>query len=144
MRREYPETPISAVAALIIHERQVLLVLRRNPPSAGQWSVPGGVQELGETLEEALHREIEEETGLTVTNTALLDAGDILLRDEHGRVRFHYVITYFTATPTAHEARAAADARDVRWVTYEEAEVLQVNTRLLALIHRAVTDDHAW
>ena len=99
MRRRYPEMPVPAVGALVVDGDRVLLVLRRNPPYAGQWSIPGGVQEVGETLIEAVRREVVEETGLSVGDIGLLDVGDLLEYDKEGRVEYHYVITYFRCHP---------------------------------------------
>ena len=141
MQRHYPQAPISAVAALVISEGRVLLILRRNPPSAGQWSVPGGVQELGEPVIEAVRREVREETGLEIADLRLLDVGDILLHDAEGRIEYHYVITYYLAHPARGQLRAGDDVGDARWVALDEIAALELSPRLLELVSMAVSVD---
>lgn len=122
MKRHYPEMPVPAVAAVIYQQDQFLLVKRRNPPSAGRWSVPGGVQELGERTQEALKREVREETGLDIDVLDLVQAGDVIRWDDEGRIAYHYVILYYLAGPIGGQLQAGDDVSDVGWFTLEEAE----------------------
>ena len=138
MRRRYPEMPVPAIGALVVDGDRVLLVLRRNPPYAGQWSIPGGVQEVGETLFEAVRREVVEETGLSVGDIGLLDVGDLLEYDKEGRVEYHYVITYFRCHPAPGELHAGDDASDVRWFTSEAVAALEISERLKQLVRCAL------
>ncbi len=138
IKRRYPKAPVSAVAALIIQDGRVLLTLRHNPPHAGRWSFPGGVQELGETLEAAVHREVCEETGLVVGDLCLLDVGDILFCDDEGRVEYHYVITYFLAHPVSDTPSSGGDADAVRWFSLDEVKTLEVSERFLSLTQVAL------
>lgn len=137
MSREYPPYPIPAVAALVVRGDDVLLVLRRNPPSAGRWSVPGGVQEVGERVIEALRREVCEETGLDIEAARLVDVGDIVERDAEGAVRYHYVIAYYAARPAGGALHPGDDVRAARWASLDAAAALGVHPRLLALLAAA-------
>jgi ADP-ribose pyrophosphatase len=105
------------VAGLVIDAGRVLLVLRRDPPHANRWSVPGGKQELGERITSALRREIQEETGLTVAEPHLLTLGDLLTRDAEGKIKYHYLISYFLVKRVRGTLRPADDALDARWYT---------------------------
>jgi 8-oxo-dGTP diphosphatase len=121
VKREYPESPIVGVGALIIEVGRVLLVKRGHPPLRGEWSIPGGALEVGETLREAAAREVCEETGLTVEVLDLLGVYDRVLRDAEGRTLYHYVLIDFLCRKARGEVLAAGDAEDVRWYTPEEA-----------------------
>jgi ADP-ribose pyrophosphatase YjhB (NUDIX family) len=124
MKREYPDSPLVGVGAIIIENGRVLLVKRGHPPLAGEWSIPGGVLELGETLRDAAVREAREETCLTVEPAELLGVYDRVLRDDYGRTLYHYVLIDFLCRRIGGEARAADDADEVCWFTREEAGTL--------------------
>jgi 8-oxo-dGTP diphosphatase len=126
IKREYPETPLVGVGAIIIEGGRVLLVKRGHPPLAGEWSIPGGVLEVGETLREAATREAREETGLTVEPFVLLGVYDRLLRDDDERTLYHYVLIDFLCRRKDGELRAADDAQEVRWFTPDEAARLSL------------------
>src|SRR6476660_5412765 len=97
MSRQYPDRPIVGVGAVIWRGDAVLLIRRGQPPRVGQWSLPGGAQHLGETLAEAVSREVHEETGLTLVDLRLLTTVDLIERDPDGRVRYHYTLVDFSA-----------------------------------------------
>lgn len=139
MSREYPANPVPAVGTFVISDARVLLVRRRNPPHAGEWSIPGGKQELAEGIYEAARREVEEETSLTVRDLCLFDVGDIIEHDDEGRVAYHYTLIYFLAQTAGGRAVAADDASAVRWVTLAEAERIDLSPTLLQLLKRAFT-----
>jgi 8-oxo-dGTP diphosphatase len=124
MKREYPESPLVGVGAIIIDGGRILLVKRGHPPLAGEWSIPGGVLELGETLCEAAIREAREETCLAVKTAALLGVYDRVLRDDDGRTLYHFVLVDFLCRRLSGEAHAADDADEVRWFTAEEIGAL--------------------
>ncbi len=118
--REYPERPIASAAACVFDGDRVLLVKRANPPSQGQWSVPGGAVELGETIQQTVKREINEECGIEIEVGKVFNVENLILLDEKGRIQFHYLVTYLTAYHVSGEARAGSDALDVRWATRRE------------------------
>ena len=124
MKREYPDSPLVGVGVVIIADGRVLLVKRGHPPLAGEWSIPGGMLEVGERVREAAVREVLEETGLTVETADLIGVYDRILRDSTGETHYHYVLIDFLCRRLAGELRAAGDADDVRWFTREEAERL--------------------
>lgn len=119
MLREFPEAPRVGVGAVIVHESRVLLVQRGREPLKGHWSLPGGLIELGESLQNAVVREVEEETGLRVEPLELIELLDRIHREED-RVRYHYVIADYLCRVTGGTLKAASDADAVRWV--ERAE----------------------
>jgi 8-oxo-dGTP diphosphatase len=120
MKREYPDAPLVGVGAIIIEQNRVVLVKRGNPPLSGEWSIPGGVLEIGETLRQATAREALEETGLTVEVSELLGVYDRILRDADERTRYHYVLVDFLCHRIAGEPQAAGDAAEARWFSRGE------------------------
>jgi ADP-ribose pyrophosphatase YjhB (NUDIX family) len=132
VQREFPQTPLVGVGAVVVHEGRVLLVRRGNEPLKGHWTLPGGLLELGESVVEGVARETREETGLVVEPLELVELIDRIHRErvsqegaresgrEAGRVRYHYVIADYLCRVTGGELRAASDADQVRWV--ERAE----------------------
>ncbi|MBI3896334.1 MAG: NUDIX hydrolase [Acidobacteria bacterium] len=114
--REYPEHPLVGVGGIIVHDEQVLLVRRGREPLLGEWSLPGGLVEVGEELPEALRREILEETGLVVHEDAIVEVLSRILRDEQGRARFHYVLIDYLCRVQEGRLEAATDATEARWV----------------------------
>ena len=138
MQREFPETPLVGVGAVIIDRHtmddsnqnsRVLLVKRAHPPLQAQWSIPGGVLEVGELVREAAIREAREETGLIVEPGELLGVYDRVLRDAEQRVQYHYVLIDFLC-------HAASDAAEVGWFTSEELPALNLAEDTLDVIQR--------
>lgn len=145
MRREYPDAPIAGVGAVIVRaasggDPQVLLIRRGQEPLKGQWSLPGGAVELGETLEEAICREVLEETGLSVQALDVVQAFDRISRDAEGRVRYHYVLIDFLCR-IVEEAEVpatvvcATDALEARWAGPDALDGLTPLT--VEVIHKA-------
>src|ERR1700746_915927 len=120
MKREFPELPLVGIGAIIIEDDRVLLVKRAHPPIQGQWSIPGGVLEVGEMVREAAIREAHEETGLVVEPGELLGVYDRILHDPEKRVQYPYVLIDFLCRATGGQLQAATDAAEVRWFTREE------------------------
>jgi len=116
LKRAYPEAPIAAVGVVVVDGGRLLLIRRRDPPDEGLWTVPGGLVKLGERVEEAAVREVEEETGVKVELQGLLDVVDKIVRDEVGRVKYHFVIVDFLGRPLTKEVRASAEVLDAAWV----------------------------
>ncbi len=119
MQREFPETPLVGVGAVVVAAGRVLLVRRGREPLKGQWSLPGGLLEVGESLTAGVVREVKEETGLTVEPLELIELLDRIHRDGE-RIRYHYVIADYLCRVLGGELKAASDAEAVRWV--ERAE----------------------
>jgi 8-oxo-dGTP diphosphatase len=119
MQREFPSRPLVSVGAVVVNEGRVLLVKRGREPLKGQWSLPGGLVEVGESLEAAVIREVEEETGLIVEPVGLVELLDRIYR-EGARVRFHYVIADYLCRATGGALKAASDADEVRWIERPE------------------------
>lgn len=115
MSREYPDRPFVGVGAVVIHQGQILLARRGNPPRAGDWSLPGGAQVVGETVFEAARREIREETGLEIEVLGVVDVVDSIQRDDDGRVRYHYTLVDVVAEAAGDDAEARDDAAAVGW-----------------------------
>ena len=126
MKREYPESPLVGVGAVIVKESRVLLIRRGTPPLLGEWSLPGGVLECGETLREAVAREAREETGLAVEPGEMLGVYERVIRDDEGRVRYHYVLIDFLCRAAGGDLKAGSDAADVRWFTRDELPALNL------------------
>ncbi|HZZ39415.1 MAG TPA: NUDIX hydrolase [Acidobacteriaceae bacterium] len=134
MRREYPDAPIAGVGAVIVRiakgeGQQVLLIRRGQEPLKGEWSLPGGAIELGETLEEAICREVLEETGLAVETVDVVQAFDRISRDAEGRVRYHYVLVDFLCRVCAGSEApetivCATDALEARWAGPDDLDGL--------------------
>ncbi|HYC55841.1 MAG TPA: NUDIX hydrolase [Candidatus Binatia bacterium] len=133
---EYPSEPRVAVGAVVVRDGRVLLVERGKSPSSGMWAVPGGSVELGESLAQAVEREVMEETGVTVLAGDVVHAFDAVVRDQDGRVRFHYVIVDLEAAYVAGEAVAAGDASDARWFRSSELDGVRVHPVTLELVRR--------
>ena len=119
MEREFPEVPLVGVGAVIVDEGRVLLIRRGSEPLKGHWSLPGGLLEVGESLEEGVRREVREETGLEVEVLELVELLDRIHR-EGERVRYHYVIADYLCRVTGGVLGAASDADAVRWVDRAE------------------------
>jgi mutator protein MutT len=126
MKREYPETPLVGVGAIIIEQGRVVLVKRGHPPLEGKWSIPGGLLEVGETLRTAVVREALEETGLTIEPGELLGVFERVLPDEQGRFRYHYVLIDFLCRRISGELLAGDDADEVGWFRQDELAELQL------------------
>src|SRR5580698_1691844 len=131
MNREFPQQPFIGVGAIIIDsdratQSRVVLVKRAHPPIQGQWSIPGGVLEVGEFVREAAIREAREETGLIVEPGQLLGVYDRVLRDAENRVQYHYVLIDFLCRAVGGELQAGSDAAEVRWFTREELPALNL------------------
>jgi 8-oxo-dGTP diphosphatase len=126
MKREYPETPLVGVGAIIIEGHRVALVKRGHAPLQGRWSIPGGMLEIGETLRTAAVREALEETGLTVEPGELLGVFERVVPDEHGKMRYHYVLIDFLCSRVAGELLAGDDAEEVGWFRREELAALEL------------------
>jgi len=135
--REYPDRPIVGVGAVIIDQGRVLLVKRGSPPLLGEWSLPGGVVELGETLRAAAEREAREETGLTVKASEVLEVLDRIVPGKDGAPQYHYVLVDFLCVVHGGTLHAGSDAGDARWVRENELERFNLEQPAIEVIRKA-------
>ncbi|MGH7040533.1 MAG: NUDIX hydrolase, partial [Acetobacteraceae bacterium] len=141
--REYPPRPIVGIGMVVFKADQVLLIRRAKPPGLGSWSLPGGAQELGETVEQAARRELDEETGVTVGPLHLAAVVDNIRPDRAGRFQVHYTIIDFTARWLAGEPRAASDAGEAVWASLDALEPFALwheAHRVIALARRLLAE----
>ncbi len=126
LQREFPSSPLVGVGAVVVHEGRVLLVQRGTEPMKGNWSLPGGLIDVGELLSAAVVREVMEETGLLVEPVELVELLDRVHR-EGERVRYHYVIADYLCRVVGGSLQAASDAAAVRWVDPAEWRAIQLD-----------------
>jgi 8-oxo-dGTP diphosphatase len=129
MKREYPAAPIVAVGTIIRHDDRLVLIRRGTEPSRGLWTFPGGAVELGESLQEAARREAWEETGLDVRIGEVAAVVDNVVRDDGGRVRYHYVIVDFLAEPRDGTLQPGTDVTEARWFRLSELDGLEMTEK---------------
>ena len=138
MKRDYPEHPIIGVGAVIVRGDKALLVRRATEPLKDEWSVPGGVLELGEKLRVGAAREALEETGLTVEVGEVLDVFDSIFPDADGRTQYHFVLIDFLCRPIAGEAKAGSDVSEVRWVKEDELAALKLREPIAEVVRKGL------
>jgi 8-oxo-dGTP diphosphatase len=146
MKREYPESPLVGVGAVIVdhHEdndgevNRVLLIRRGTPPLLGEWSLPGGALECGETLRDAVTREAHEETGILVETGEMLGVYERVIRGDEGRIRYHYVLIDFLCRVVGGDLKAGSDAADVRWFTGDELPALGLAYDANDVVHKGL------
>jgi len=122
MSREYPSRPLVGTGALILRDGKLLLVKRGAQPGFGKWSVPGGLVELGESVRDAMVREVKEEVGFDVEVVKLTDVVDTITLDGNGRVQYHFVVVNFLAHIVSGELKTATDILEARWVPVGEVD----------------------
>jgi 8-oxo-dGTP diphosphatase len=137
VKREYPAHPIVGVGVVVWHDDRVLLVRRGKPPRLGHWSLPGGAQQLGETVAEAARREVKEEVGLDVTLGDIVATVDLIERDPQDRIRYHYTLIDFVAEAPSAALRPGSDAADARWFGIAEIEALGLWSETVRVIKLA-------
>lgn len=136
--REYPPRPIVGVGAVIVRDGRVVLIRRRFEPLAGQWSLPGGTLELGETLEAGVAREMLEETGLVVEVGPVIEVFDRIMYDEARRVRYHFVLVDYLCWPVSGDLRAGSDVDDAVFAAAEELGRYGLTNKARAVIERGL------
>jgi 8-oxo-dGTP diphosphatase len=137
--RQYPERPIVGVGAVIVDEGKVVLVKRMYEPLKGQWSLPGGMVEIGETLETALAREMLEETGLHVDVGPVIEVFDRIMRDEERRVRYHFVLIDYLCWPAGGALQAGSDVEEAIWADPATLGRYTLTEKATSVIERGLT-----
>ncbi len=136
--RSYPARPILAASVAVFRDGRVLLAERVNPPAADCFSLPGGLVEVGETLEEAALRELFEETGVTARVVAFNGHVEVIARDAEGRVERHFVVTSFLGEWISGEGEAGDEARTILWADPQKLEALPLTPGLKPLLEKAI------
>jgi 8-oxo-dGTP diphosphatase len=134
---EFPGHPVVGVGAVIVRDGKAVIVRRAHEPRKGEWSLPGGRVDLGESLVDATRREMREETGLDVAVGEMIEVFDRIHRHD-GRVRYHFVIVDFLCAVVGGELCAGDDAEAVAWVSSDEAEAYGVNEHALRVLRRGL------
>lgn len=139
MKREFPACPLIGVGGIVIHRNRVLLIRRKREPLKGEWSIPGGLVELGEKLPQAVRRELKEETGLDVEPLKILAVFDRITRGGKNakRVRYHFVIVDYACRRKRGRLSPASDVMDARWVRREELPKFHLTSKATELIQQA-------
>jgi 8-oxo-dGTP diphosphatase len=136
LKRLYPDQPVVGVGAIMVTEGKILLEKRKNEPGKGKWSIPGGVVDLGESAEQAVIREVKEETCLEVDAPCLVDVVSDVSLDENGKVKYHFVIIDYLVSVKSGELRAASDADALKWVPLNEVENCDLTRSFRAFFQR--------
>jgi 8-oxo-dGTP diphosphatase len=136
--RTYPDRPYVGVGGVIVHEGRVVLVKRRYEPLAGQWSIPGGAVEIGETLEACVAREMLEETGFEVEVGPVVEVLDRISHDDSSRVLYHFVLVDYLCWPIGGELRAGTDVSEAVLVDRSELAEYALTEKAMAVIERAL------
>ena len=137
--RQYPERPIVGVGGVVVDDRKVVLIRRKYEPLKGHWSLPGGMVEIGETLEAALTREMLEETGLAVDVGPVIEVFERITRDEERRVRYHFVVIDYLCWRTGGALRAGSDVDTAAWADPGDLAGYSLTDEAIAVIGRAMT-----
>lgn len=136
--RRYPAAPLVGVGVVVLNAQgEVLLVKRGKPPRAGEWSIPGGLLDLGERLEAAAHREVREECGIEITLGGFLTTFEPILYDAAGEIEYHYVLLDYWATYRAGTIVAQDDAAAVAWVKLDALPDFHLRSATLQVIQDA-------
>jgi ADP-ribose pyrophosphatase YjhB (NUDIX family) len=148
MAREYPDRPVVGIGGVVIENERALLIKRGSEPLLGQWSIPGGTLELGESLQQGVARELLEETGLEVQVLDMIEAFDRIFLDpaaanarDRSRPKYHYVIVDYLCERRAGEGRAGSDVTDIAYATEEELEKFQMTSTAMRVLRRAFAMD---
>jgi 8-oxo-dGTP diphosphatase len=135
--REYPERPVVGVGGVVIAEGRALLIRRGHPPLEGEWSIPGGTLEVGETLLDAVRRELAEETGIEVRVGELIEAFERIFPDGEGQPKYHFVILDYLCEAIRGTARAGSDVTDVAWAAESELQNFSLTPTATRVLNKA-------
>jgi 8-oxo-dGTP diphosphatase len=137
VRREYPERPIVGVGGVVIHNERALLIRRGSAPLEGEWSIPGGMLEVGETILDGVKRELLEETAIEVKVLDLIEVFERVTRDEAGKLKYHFVILDYLCEAVRGEAQAGSDVTDVAWARETELSEYSLTPTATRVIKKA-------
>ena len=144
MAREYPDRPVVGVGGVVIEDGRTLLIKRGSEPLLGQWSIPGGTLELGESLQQGVARELLEETGLEVQVLDMIEVFDRIFldpaaanEDDRSRPKYHYVIVDYLCERLAGEAKAGSDVTDIAYAREDELEKFHLTSTATRVLLRA-------
>ncbi len=138
MKREYPDRPIVGVGAVIVRDGHAVIVRRNSEPLKGEWSIPGGMLELGETVRGGVAREALEETGLAVEPGEVLEVFDSIFTDPQGKTQYHYVLIDFLCRPVGGALKAGGDVSEARWIGATELETFSMRASALNVIRKGL------
>jgi mutator protein MutT len=137
VRREYPERPMVGVGGVVIRGERALLIRRGSAPLQGEWSIPGGMLEIGETILKGVQRELLEETAIEVKVLDLIEVFERLTRDEAGKLKYHFVILDYLCEAVRGEAQAGSDVTDVAWARESELTGYSLTPTATRVIQKA-------
>ena len=137
-RREYPDHPFVGVGALIHREGKILLVMRAKEPNMGKWIIPGGLVELGESLEKAVLREVKEELGIDAKVEAMLDLASEVVLDENKRVKYHYVLIDYLVSPIQKDLILNNESSSYDWFKPESVKDLETTVNTKKIVQKYV------
>jgi 8-oxo-dGTP diphosphatase len=138
MDREYAGHPMVGVGGIVLNGGKVLLVKRGKQPGYGKWSIPGGMVELGETLSEAIKREVLEECGIEIELADVVAVLERVIRREDERVRYHYVLVDFLGYWKGGDLQPASDILEARWADPGEMETLEMTERTEKVVYEVM------
>ena len=136
-KREYPDLPVVGVGGVVVRDGCALLIRRGHPPLKGEWSIPGGTLEVGETIAEGIQRELLEETGIVVRLLDFIEVFDRIFRDREGRIQYHFVILDYLCEAVSGELRAGGDVTDAVWAQEGELAKFSLTPAATRVIRKA-------
>ncbi|NHV45767.1 MAG: NUDIX hydrolase [Candidatus Verstraetearchaeota archaeon] len=134
--REYHDHPLIGAGILVIENGKVLLIKRGNEPNKGLWSIPGGLVKLGESPEEAAIREFKEETGLNAIIEKLLGIFNIIIKDNEGKIKYHYIVVDYLGKVIGGELKPGSDVLDAKWFDINELKNIQISSTVIKAIEK--------
>ncbi len=135
--RRYPNFPIPGVGGVVLSPKGILLVRRDKEPGKGLWSIPGGGVEVGETQEEALKREVLEETGIHCKVLRLISTADIIYPDENDKIEFHYLLNHYLAEAVSGELKPESSEAEVGWFLLNRLPLAEMPESIIEVIEKA-------